>query len=167
MIHSESTIQRTLYWKQQPNAVAMLPNYTPIGWHEADLWVVTKAMYAAEFEIKLTLADFRADQRKARKHRELPDRDRRRGPTRFFYVVPAGLVSYDDVPPYAGLIYVRDQGSLKTIRNAPRLRTSKVANAMLHHMGRIAQFRFWSERFSFQDYRRDTAQAKAWAVAAL
>ena len=46
------------------------PNYTPDRWWECDMFAVSKAGYASEFEIKLSLADFRADAKKSRETSE-------------------------------------------------------------------------------------------------
>lgn len=42
----------------------MLHNYTPSRWFECDAFEVTKAGYFREYEVKLTVQDFRADTRK-------------------------------------------------------------------------------------------------------
>lgn len=39
-------------------------------------------------------------------------------PNKFFYVVPDGLISKDEVPEYAGLIYVDEFGRCKKIKDA-------------------------------------------------
>ncbi|HUV65609.1 MAG TPA: hypothetical protein VMW24_17050 [Sedimentisphaerales bacterium] len=152
----------------------MLPNYTPHGWNEeCDLYVVTRAMFTVEYEIKLSRADYRADRRKARKHERLAarDPDDKGLPTRFFYVMPEDMVSAEEVPDYAGLFYVReiiDQYSSRVkliqVRPAPRLSNHKRADATLHAMGETAYYRFWNERQRFEEYRRQVAQAKVFAA---
>lgn len=42
-------------------------------------------------------------------------------PNRFFYAVPEGLIKSEDVPPYAGLIYVTETGSARIEKAAPWL----------------------------------------------
>lgn len=168
---TERHLQRALYWKHRGSCRVMLPNYTPSHWQECDLFVVTDAGYSIEYEIKTTSADFMADFRKSWKHGRLRDCDQRRTsgkrrhapgffrPTRFFYVVPELMVIPRDVPPYAGLIYCRWSGSLRfyprmsVVRPAPRLSPSKVSNEVVQHMQSSSYYRFWSERFKFDDYR--------------
>ena len=161
---TEDLIQRALYWKHLSGARLMLPNYRPPGWgEECDLFVVTRAMFSIEYEIKLTRSDFKADSRKVRKHERLAahDPDDRWMPTRFFYVMPDEMIPGDQVPDYAGLIYVREvvdrYGSrvkLVQVRPAPRLSRHKRTEKTLHAMGETAYYRFWSERRRFENYRR-------------
>lgn len=40
---------------------------------------------------------------------------------RFFFAVPEGLVSVDEIPEYAGLIYVDENGSARKVKDAPLL----------------------------------------------
>ena len=101
----------------------LLPRYTPKGWWECDLFELTKSGYFREYEIKLTLSDFRADAAKKKtkwtldstcmhwqqvdlgtKHGHLgranPD-----GPRQFWYVTPSTMVIPDgEFPIWAGLI---------------------------------------------------------------
>ena len=129
---TERSIQRILFLRHM-SAQLILPNHTPLGWYECDLWVVSVLGYSIEYEIKLDIADFFADKRKVRKHERLHDRDAG-VPNRFFYVVPKGLVQTRDLPGYAGLVYV-DRGVLFFVRPAPRLSTDKVSTASMQHTG--------------------------------
>lgn len=92
---------------------------------ESDFFCVDDEGYASEFEIKISRADFKGD---FKKYKHLLFRKmEKRGllmPNKFYYVVPDGMVSPDDIPRYAGLIYV--VGShLKVIRRAPYLHKEK------------------------------------------
>lgn len=164
---TERDIQAALYWRHRSNCSIMLPNYMPLGWQECDILVVTNAGYATEYEIKLSVSDFRADFNKA-KHARMatplnPALRERWMPTRFFFAVPEGLVPLADVPSYAGLMEFRIVGRrlrpttpVETIvRPAPRLRPEKVPDRMIQHMQRTAYYRFWNERMAFDRYRRD------------
>lgn len=119
----------------------VLPNYTPPGWWECDLFVITNSGYFTEYEVKVSRADFFADTHKARdlpitteqwlklrrsqeaakatglpvperpverKHHLLYQGDIR-GPAKFWYVVPDGLIQADECPHWAGLIFVKDR----------------------------------------------------------
>lgn len=148
---TERTIQRQLFWRYHSGAAAIMPNYTPIGWYECDLFIVTKSLYSVEYEIKITVQDFRADARKRRKHQRLRGRT---GwlPTRFFYVVPKGLIDPSEVPEYAGLIYsLSSKGRLHVEKEAMRLHTEKHEQQLVTQMWRAAGFRYWNERFKFED----------------
>lgn len=82
---------------------------------EADVIEITKAGYATEYEVKISRADFFNDAKKRldfykgkavnkSKFELLQKGDR---VNYFYYVVPHGLVSVEEVPEFAGLIYVR------------------------------------------------------------
>jgi hypothetical protein len=47
-------------------------------------------------------------------------------PNRFFYVVPDGMIDKSEVPKYAGLIYINDNGFLSEVKNAPILHREKL-----------------------------------------
>jgi len=56
-------IQRALILPRYRQSTVM-PNYTPRGWWECDVFELTKAEMFVEYEIKLSRADFRADRNK-------------------------------------------------------------------------------------------------------
>lgn len=97
------------------------PNYTPNGWWECDVFEMTKAGFFREYEIKLSLQDFRADRRKVSRHwnGEIVDgkfqmneerkhdflaRGDSRGPVQFWFVAPRGIIPVEEVPEWAGLM---------------------------------------------------------------
>ena len=155
---TERRVQMLLYWRHRGSARLILPNYTPWRWHECDVFVITGAYYTVEYEIKLSVSDFRADQQKQLKHKRLRERQSHGFmPTRFVYVTPEDLVPETDIPAYAGLIYVTlvgDRGDLceRVVRNAPRLSTETVPDGIVTHMQRTAYYRFWNERSAFGNY---------------
>jgi len=162
----EHHIQRALWIRHRGGASCILPNYTPIGWQECDLFVVLKSGFSIEYEIKLSRADFKADFRKRGKHSRLANRSSCRLPTRFFYAMPEGLVSVEDIPDYAGLVYLRWSSPLPSrqttpivtvVRPAPRLSAERGLKNTVRDMRQTAYWRFWSERFAFEDYRRNVA----------
>lgn len=94
---------------------------------ESDYLAMTKSGYLYEGEIKISKSDFKADMKKKRKHQILEgtyqpkmvdkwDKGKYVGKTEekvckphyFFYAVPQGLITADDVPEYAGLVYMMD-----------------------------------------------------------
>lgn len=46
-------------------------------------------------------------------------------PNRFYYACPAGLIKVDEVPRYAGLIWVDENGNAKEVKKAPLLHKVK------------------------------------------
>lgn len=99
---------------------------------ESDYLAITRSMYAHEVGAKISLADYNKDFGKegrrqvtqgwleARKQAlyETGDRVRCGRPNHFHYRVPDGLVDPKDIPPYAGLAYVRGR-NLRKIKDAP------------------------------------------------
>lgn len=121
----------------------VIPSFTPDGWWENDVFEVTKARYWHEYEVKTSRSDFLADSRKRKveswsvverrlvpnegptKHEMLAGRSER-GPSRFTFVVPDGMLGVHEVPEWAGLIVARKSNngrwlSLITAKPAPRL----------------------------------------------
>lgn len=139
----------------------VVPNYTPSGWFEADVFQVTKAGYFREYEVKIDRADFRADADKRSnvwktelgrwrlgpgrsKHDRLTEGDPT-GPTKFWFVVPTGLVQLVELPKWAGLIYVREHmGRLYSteIVPAPQLHREKLAQSTVDHARGVCYWRF-------------------------
>ena len=158
----------------------MLPNYTPPGWYECDMFIVLKSGFTIEYEIKTSHADFKADSRKRDKHARLTARRGRGVPNRFFYAIPAMLVYLRDIPDYAGVVFLTwttkerwkrlSAPRMTVVRNAPRLNESRMSSyqvgnpsKLVQHMRHTAYWRFWNERFRFEDYRRDVKRAD-WAA---
>jgi len=63
-------IQHALFDQFGNASKLMIPNYTPAHWFECDLIRVTKAGYLEEFEIKISVADFKADAKKGPSERD-------------------------------------------------------------------------------------------------
>lgn len=101
-----------------------VPRYTPPGWFECDVFEVTRPGFFCEYEVKLTLRDFKDDNQKRmakRPHQwgtpeiwenkhDLLSRGDVRGPSQFWFVTPPGLVTHTDLPVWAGLIELDDRG---------------------------------------------------------
>lgn len=126
----------------------VLPCYTPAGWWENDVFMLSDSGYWWEFEIKLTLADFRRDAEKTRtagqwdarleekKHALLAGGER--GPTCFYYVAPIGVIPLDQLPTWAGLIEIKQDGKylyeMGPAVKAPRRHTQKADPAIRAHV---------------------------------
>jgi hypothetical protein len=132
------------------------PNYTPKGWYECDMFSVTRSGYMVEHEIKLTLGDFRRDAAKKRyrdleaKHEQLT-RGHEGGPSRFYYVVPSGMIDLKDVPKWAGILWVEDLPAVNRIAiheslSAPKIHRTPVATSIKEHVTGVYYWRFWKER---------------------
>lgn len=141
-----------------------LPNYTPPHWWECDMFELTAAGYFREYEVKVTLSDFRRDVEKQnelrgsgewtgeagqkkwvakyeKKHDLLEGGDLR-GPSQFFYVTPEGMLSSEPLPPWAGWIeiYVIEHRGRRHLHErlrvkAPTIHRVKMAKNPDYHRG--------------------------------
>lgn len=146
-------IQRRLYFDNISGSVVVMPNFTPFGWFECDFFRITKAGYFYEYEIKLTLSDFKADSKKGdycwktqttkTKYSQIVDSEHKHRPSRFYYVVPEELEEKVAplIPEWAGLIVNR--GHLRTVKQAPILHRKKVSQAIIRQAQKSATGRFW------------------------
>lgn len=180
---NERTIQNALFpWLAfERGYLLSCPNYTPPRWFECDLWAVTKAGFAVEFEVKVSVADFRADAKKGpdererqrydlakperqanweirTKHQRLAAQDPR-GPSRFFFVTPPGLLDGQPIPPWAGWITISDRLRPTVIRDAPKLHRTKAEPKTIEHCRSVFYHRYWNLRRRQPEGAEDTIPA--------
>ncbi len=131
----------------------------------ADVLCVARSRHVTEFEIKCSVADWRADQ-----HKEKFKPGQAHTPTYFYYVVPvdiAAKVLTDPLffpawlPPYAGVMTVREEGRfdrVDTLRKATRRREGvKMADADLNMNLRGYYWRYWAAEYDrlTREFRRE------------
>lgn len=98
---------------------------------ESDYLFFTKSDYAYECEVKVSRQDFFNDKNKKEKHLILEDKAEGMKPNYFYYAVPEGLIKEDEVPEYAGLIYVKfysnahEYGYSYVVKEAPKINPNK------------------------------------------
>ena len=123
--HSEESITKILrnkfnlgYTYRISNAFIFAPDW------ECDFFCVSNDGYSTEFEVKISRGDFQYDFQKY-KHTlfKRPDKAGILVPNKFYYVVPEGLVSAEEIPKYAGLIYVGEHATI--IKRAPLMHKNK------------------------------------------
>lgn len=141
----------------------VVPNYTPSGWWEYDVAEWTGAGCFREYEIKLSLSDFKADATKQKtertaegwrtrqtinKHRQM-DAAAPAGPVAFHYVAPVGLIALDLLPAWAGLIECSKVDrrcpydiDLQVVKRAPRLHNQKAKPEIVAHARGVCYWRF-------------------------
>jgi len=117
----------------------VFPNIYLGSW-EADILEVTKAGYTYEYEVKISKSDFKADFTKCKKKgkgSELKSDHIKCGKrtTHFYYLCPDGLLSVEEIPEYAGLIYAKKYDNLATItfrvmKPSPKLNKTKLADKL-------------------------------------
>lgn len=123
--YTELSIQaglRTL----MPSAEFFLCNMYVFMW-ESDVLILTKSHYWYEVEIKVSRADFKNDlKHKSKKFIRLSDEDDTDKPNYFYYAVPEGLIKPEEVPSYAGLIYMHGSRP-EIVKQAPKLHNCKMS----------------------------------------
>lgn len=103
-------------------------NFNRCGYQEADVFMINKSnQLVTEIEVKISISDFKADFRKTFKHYKFQNyNDRHTCPSHFYYACPAGLIPLIDIPVYAGLIYVNQDGSIEIEKKAPKIHKKPV-----------------------------------------
>lgn len=153
----------------------VIPNYTPDGWFECDVFEVTAAGYFREYEIKLTRSDFKADTKKVKqrydwerrchikgqtKHDQLSTFETK-GPTKFWFVVPGEyrdgeivpLISAAEVPSWAGLLCATPRRGhhppwnvrISQIKAAPKLHGVGIDTKIIEHARGVTYYRFYNQ----------------------
>lgn len=155
---SERDIQREIMYMFCAASDTCMPNYAPPDWWECDVLRVTVAGYWYEYEVKLSVSDFRADKRKQQdiytkmqpgkcwrtptgetenKH-DLLSANEGRGPKQFWFCMPEGLIKVGKVPEWAGVFWVRfdEHGDIqgKIGRQAPNRKTEKLDKSIYSQM---------------------------------
>lgn len=127
VIHTEESIQKNLFYR---SPFITKPKFVVLGlfvymW-ESDYLAVTASGYTYEAEIKISHSDFLNDAKhKAEKMSVLKgDMDGSR-PNYFYYVCPRGVIGVEEVPEFAGLLYIDDNGYFSRIKEAPKLHNAK------------------------------------------
>ena len=107
---------------------------------ESDFLALTKSGYLYEGEVKISKSDFKADFKKKEKHNILQESyakiegvEGKLRPHYFFYAVPEGLINEEDVPEYAGLVYMVNYFPYwKWVKQAPLLHKDKFTDIELN-----------------------------------
>lgn len=146
----QAAIMMDLYLKGYSPIVA---NYTGQGMSECDVLAVSKADLIYEFEIKISRADFKKDFNKKHKHELLEKRQGTREtwnvrngervnvrtwfqtPSYFSYLCPRDMIRLDEVPEYAGLVYVsEDYQSFEWMKKAPKLHDHRADATLIRNI---------------------------------
>lgn len=142
-VYTEKNIRRVLNAQYLSNPRYLLHNLYVFGW-ESDFLVSTKAMYWYEVEIKISLSDFKRDFEKRGKHEILRTGGmfgcfdgrnwaEQKRPHYFSYCAPEDLAKIiePDIPDYAGLIGINENGRIVTHKAPPRLHAYKYSDEEL------------------------------------
>jgi len=140
------------------NSSNVMAHFTAPNWFECDVARVTSAGFWTEFEVKVSRSDFRADFKKEGGYYPGDGQGYNRhnkheamkcgscvAPNYFYFVCPEGLLSVEDMPDYAGLIFVTGSNSwhpLEVVKKAPRIHKNKVDGSFVNEMMRIGANRY-------------------------
>ena len=121
---------------------------------ESDFLALTKSGYLYEGEVKISKSDFKADFKKKDKHTLLRESyekiegvEGKLRPHYFFYAVPENLITEDEVPEYAGLVYMTEHFPYwKWVKQAPLLHKEKFTDEELN-----LQEKFYYNMVSWKD----------------
>lgn len=138
---------RNYYDKQSKYMVSNIYAFDPY-YGETDLLInKTSNGYTYDIEIKVSRGDFMADFKKVAKHSILESghyfrvytRGKNKGllrsnkptnakqrPNRFYFAVPDGMVAPEEVPIYAGLLYIGSKGEITKIKESKLLHKTKL-----------------------------------------
>ena len=132
---TEQTVQKTIFIYGMKNPRYFFFNTYFLG-HEMDCCSISASGYSTEWEIKLSVSDFKAEFKKP--HRQAVFSETGVPATNYLnYVVPKGLVCLEDLPARCGLFYlVPDRWSytgyrLETVGKACRWHTDKVTEKQI------------------------------------
>lgn len=126
----EAALCMHLYEKQHS---PITTRFKGMGLAECDVLSVSKSDYIYEHEIKISRADFRRDFAKE-KHSNIIKENYTRVvkqetlylvPNYFTYVVPHGMVSVDELPAYAGLLYFSDDMTFELVKKPVLIHKTK------------------------------------------
>ena len=133
--------------------------------NEADLFFIRKSGLCDEVEIKVSRPDLLQDKKKRVRYREFiyPDDCDKDMPhikpkhdaliagemdcNYFWYALKNGIGGIEDIPEWAGLIIVKDDGESSIIRSPKRLHRKKMSFEDRYKIARKASYRFWKSEF--------------------
>jgi hypothetical protein len=139
-------------WCAERRHRIIVPNFY-LFW-ECDILSITQARVAYEFEVKVTLKDFRADLKKQAKHgllaelhaKTAPEKLKRRLPNCFYYAVPQAIAekARAELPIYAGLLIF--DATYEVAVKAPRLHDEQIDALMLMRIATSLMHHYWRQR---------------------
>jgi hypothetical protein len=140
---TERSIQTKLKNWKKGNGNIFVPNVFLFGTEEhqweSDLLMIDRDDYVTEFEIKTSKQDFEYDSQKEEKHSILRTLWNDFIPNFFVYASPEGIIREEEVPEYAGLVYIvqSNQGKVpRWVKHPPMLSKNKMED---HHWKTICQ----------------------------
>ena len=121
---------------------------------ESDIVVVSKSDLIAEYEIKVSISDYKRDFKK-RKHQFLKYNSVHSGPSRFIYALPGSLAekaSKIEIPDHAGL-YLVHRYQIQVIKKPPLLHKQKITDHQVKKLFRSLHYKAWDSMNTLTQYR--------------
>lgn len=116
--------------------------FTGMGLQECDVISVSKSDYIYEYEIKISRQDFKKDFIKEKHNHILNEKFTytRKGEllfrvcNYFNYVVPKDLVTIEEVPEYAGLIYINGDFTFEIVKKPKLIHKTKATTGFIRQL---------------------------------
>ncbi|QYW06163.1 hypothetical protein KASIA_p119 [Shewanella phage vB_SspS_KASIA] len=147
-----------------------IPNCYTTYDNEADLFFIRKSGFCDEVEIKVSRSDLLADKKKRVNYREAVDgewywkmngaefapyskekhialKDGDLHCNYFWYALKEGIGGLGDIPTFAGLINIHENGRVAVIRQPARLHTNKLDADKKYQLALKCGYRFWKSEF--------------------
>lgn len=150
-----------------------VPNCYTSHDNEADLFFIRKSGLCDEVEVKISRTDLLSDKNKRVHYRQSTPDDwywKEKGlefapytkpkyeallcgemPANYFwYAIKQGIGDVGDIPDFAGLIIVLDNGNISIARQPKRLHSQKLTSDEKYNIARKLGYRFWKSEFGIQ-----------------
>lgn len=144
----DKSLSMWLYQKSHSPITTHVKQISGLG--ECDVISISKSDYIYEYEVKISKSDFKADFKKEKhklmlegkgvKERLIKENNQTikdtwyLTPNYFYFVVPSNLITIDDIPEYAGLIYIDENLQFNTIKKAPIIHKTKATNNFIRQL---------------------------------
>jgi len=146
---TESELQSKFYYSLCQRYQMVCPNIF-MGMYEMDIFALRKSGFLDEIEIKLSVADYKADFKK-RANRFLSKHEAiasgKRCCNYFSFLIPENIESKIDVPDYAGLyVYrpVNGKACIVEMKKAKLLHKNKISDQSIIKVGKKMAYRYWN-----------------------
>jgi hypothetical protein len=128
--------------KGMQNRNLIIPNFKGFWIHECDLLIVTPQRYCYEVEIKVSIADLKADLGKRHAHKD----ERLHG---LYFAIPDSMYTpqvFKMIPHVAGILVIADNKC--HLNSKPHLNKDcrKLTDKEYLHLGRILCHRLWNAK---------------------
>lgn len=157
---TESDMQRKIVKSRtmETRCEVIIPNCYTRNDNEADLFCIRKSGFVDEIEIKVSKSDFRIDEKKtvrvlnenstgwSDKWIDTPKREALiagKMTNYYWYAIPFGLVDHDEIPEWAGILEVYENGFVKETRRPKKLHKNKMSLEDRYKQVKKLHYRIW------------------------